>query len=226
MTIRTVVVALSLFSASSAMANMVTNGSFENLTGFSLGNGSWGLSSTLLGWTKHGTDKFEIQLAKNYQTPATGFYNAFNTSYDGAHYLELNANGLGDISQTLTTVADQRYQLSFGYSGRSDSGTGNDSLLDVYWGGTKINPVVVDLSPTSGWHTFNYLLHATEDSTELRFVSRGPTRNASYGSYLDGIAVNAVAEPATAGLMLAGLGMIGFTARRQKQRRNCAGRSR
>ena len=214
------VLAVSLLAASSAMANIVTNGSFENLTGFPLGSGSWGLSSTLFGWTQNDGDKFEIQLAKNFQTSATGFYNSFNTSYDGAHYLELNANRLGVISQTLTTVADQLYRLSFGYSGRSDSGTGRDSLLDVYWGGVKINPEVIDVSPTSGWHTFDYVLNAAGSSTELRFVSRGPTSNASYGSYLDGITVSAVPEPATIALMLAGLGMIGFTTRRQKQKKN------
>jgi len=60
----------------------------------------------------------------------------------------------------------------------------------------------------------------TGDSTVLRFVSQGPTSNQSYGSYLDGITVNAVPEPATIGLMLAGLGMIGFTTRRQRQKKN------
>lgn len=215
-----IVLALSLFSASSAMANIVTNGSFEDLTGFSLGNATWGLSNTLSGWKKNSPDMFEIQLAKDFQTSATGFYNSFNASHDGAHYLELNANGLGDISQTLATVAGQRYRLAFAYSGRSDSGTGNDSLLDVYWGGSKINPVVIDASPTSGWHTRDYFLNATEGSTELRFVSRGPIRSASYGSYLDGITVSAVPEPATVGLLLAGLGMIGFTTRLQKPGKN------
>lgn len=214
------VLAVSLLAASSAMANIVTNGSFENLTGFSLANGSWGSSSTLFGWTQNNHDPFEVHVARDFQTPATGFYNSFNMSYDGAHYLELNANSLGDISQILTTVADQLYRLSFGYSGRSDSGTGRDSLLDVYWGGVKVNPVVIDVSPTSGWQTFSYLLNATDDVTELRFVSLGPTNNVSYGSFLDGITVNAVPEPAPIGLMLAGLGMIGFTTRRQKHKKN------
>lgn len=215
-----IVLAVSLLAASSAMANIVTNGSFENLTGFPLGSGSWGLSSTLFGWTQNTGDSFEIQVARDFQTPATGFHNSFNTSYDGAHYLELNANRLGDISQILATVADQLYRLSFGYSGRSDSGAGRDSLLDVYWGGALINPAVIDLSPTSGWKTFNYVMDATGSSTELRFVSRGPSSNASYGSFLDGITVSAVPEPATIGLMLAGLGMIGFTTRRQRQKKN------
>ena len=155
--------AISLLAASSAMANIVTNGSFENLTGFPLGSGSWGLSSTLFGWTQRNNDSFEIQVARDFQTPAT-VNNSFNTSYDGAHYLELNANKLGDISQTLNTVADQLYRLSFGYSGRSDSGDWKDSLMDVYWGGVKVNPSFIDLAPTSGWQTFSYVLKAIHRS--------------------------------------------------------------
>lgn len=146
------------------MANIVTNGSFEDLTGFPLGSGSWGLSSTLFGWTQNNGDAFEIQVARESQTPATGFYPSFNMSYDGAYYLELNANKLGAISQTLTTVADQLYRLSFGYSGRSDSGAGRNSLMDVYWGGVKVNPSFIDLAPTSGWQTFSYVLKAIHRS--------------------------------------------------------------
>ena len=212
------VLAVSLLAASSAMANIVTNGSFEELSGFPLGNGSWGMSSKLLGWTQKSGDSFEIQVATNYQTDATGHNNSFNASYDGAHYLELNANRLGTIAQTLTTVADQLYRLSFGYSGRSDSGTDRDSLLDVYWGGVKLNSIVA--VPNSGWQTVDFVVRASGTSTELRFVSQGPSANPSYGSYLDGVTANAIPEPATLGLLLAGLGMIGFVTRRQKHKKN------
>lgn len=214
------VLAVSLLATSSAMANIVTNGSFEELSGFALANGSWGLFSSLPGWTQKSGDSFEIQLAKNYQTAATGRYNSFNESYDGAHYLELNANRLGTIAQTLSTVADQIYRLSFGYSGRSDSGTGRDSLLDVYWGNVKLNPTALDAVPNSGWRTVDYFVRASASSTELRFVSQGPSANPSYGSYLDGITVNAVPEPTSIGLLLVGLGMIGLTTRRQRQKKN------
>src|ERR1035437_9663465 len=209
-------VAIALLGASPAMANIVTNGSFEDLTRFPLANYAWGMSSALTGWTQGNGDQFEIQVAKNFLTPATGYYNSFNVAYDGAHYLELNANRLGEISQFLDTIAGQYYRLTFGYSGRSDSGYGNDSMADVYWGGVKVNPTILDEAPNSGWQTFNYTLTATGNSTELRFVSLGPTSRSSYGSLLDGISVNAIPEPETFALMLAGLGLLGFATHRQK----------
>ena len=202
------ILVVSLLTASSAMANIVTNGSFEDLTNFSLSNGSWGQSRTLVGWTQNNGDSFEIQLAGS---------GSFNPAYDGVHYLELNANWLGDISQVLQTVPGHTYQLSFGYSGRSDSGTNNDSLLDVLWKGVKLDATTVDEAPNSGWHTFNYTVTATGANTALEFISRGPTNNASYGSYLDGVSVNPIPEPATLALMLTGVGMIGFTRRKQKK---------
>ena len=212
------VLAVSFLATSSAMANIVSNGSFEERSSLALANRSWGQFSSLPGWTQENGDFFEIQVATNYQTGATGHYDGFNASYDGAHYLELNANRLGIIAQTLTTVADQLYRLSFGYSGRSDSGTDRDSLLDVYWGGVKLNSIVA--VPNSGWKTVDFVVRASGTCTELRFVSQGPSANPSYGSYLDGVTVYAVPEPATMGLLLAGLGMIGFVTRRQKHKKN------
>ena len=210
------VLAVSFLATSSAMANIVSNGSFEERSSLALANGSWGQFSSLPGWTQENGDFFEIQVATNYQTGATGHYDGFNASYDGAHYLELNANRLGIIAQTLTTVADQLYRLSFGYSGRS--GSGNNSLLNVYWGGNKLSSIVA--LPDSGWQTVDFVVRASGISTELRFESMGPSANPSYGSYLDGVTVYAVPEPATMGLLLAGLGMIGFVTRRQKHKKN------
>ena len=204
--------------STSAMANLVQNGSFEDLSGFNLGNSAWGLSSALAGWTNNTGDQFEIQVATNFQSASTGNFSAFNSSFDGAHYLELNANQLGSISQILKTTAGQTYHLTFGYSGRSDSGAGNDSLANVYWGGSMVTPTILDAAPNSGWQTYDFTVVATGAVTELRFASVGPTNKISYGSYLDGVLVTAVPEPGTIALMLSGLGLIGLVRHRSNNK--------
>jgi hypothetical protein len=211
---KTALFAIALLGASSAMANpIVTNGSFEDL-GFILNNGggTWGQSSTLLGWTRVSGNMFEVQLAKDAQTSTTGSYPTFNNRYDGDRYLELNANGLGTVAQTLATTAGQSYSLTFGYSGRQ--GSSGDSTMAVYWGGTLINTITA--APTSNWKTFSNTLLASGNNTELKFVSLGPTGSTTYGSYLDGVSVTAVPEPETYAMLLAGLGLMATIARRRR----------
>jgi hypothetical protein len=210
--------AIALLSASTAMAsngNIVTNGSFEVLPG-ALNNGTWGQFSTLNGWSQLNNDSFEIQLARNFQTSSTGFYNIFDySSSDGsAHYLEINSNKLGIVAQTLQTLAGQSYKLSFDYSGRSDSGAGNNSMANVYWGNTLV--ATLNEAPNSGWKTFDFTLTAVDQSTVLRFESTAPKNNPSFGSFLDAVSVTAVPEPGAFAMFLAGLGLMGTMAFRRK----------
>jgi hypothetical protein len=203
--------AIALLGASTAMAstgNIVANGSFEVLPG-ALNHGTWGQFSTLTGWSQLNGDSFEIQLAKNFQTPSTGYYNAFDksSSDNSAHYLEINSNTLGVVAQTLQTISGQSYKLSFDYSGRSDSGTGNNSKADVYWGSQLV--ASLNETPNSGWKSFDFTLSATGQSTVLKFVSTAPSTNPSYGSFLDAVSVTAVPEPGSMAMLLAGLGLIG-----------------
>ena len=199
--------------------NLVTNGSFEDFSNLPLSQagGTWGQFVTLNGWQSFGGDSFEIQLATDFQSNlATGIYPSFNpSSSDGsAHYLEINANRLGDVGQTLQTVVGQSYKVSFDYSGRSDSGTANNSKAEVFWGGQLI--ATLNQEPNSGWQTYGYTLTASNTKTLLEFRSIGPTAKPSYGSYLDAVSVTAVPEPESYAMMLAGLGLLGFMARRKK----------
>ena len=57
---------------------------------------------------------------------------------------------------------------------------------------------------------------ALGSSTLLRFESIGPVSAPSYGSYLDNVSVmTAVPEPESYAMMLLGLGLLGFMARRK-----------
>ncbi len=220
-------VALGASSSMAAADNLVVNGSFEIFPGTLNQNGqTWGQFSTLDGWQQIGSnpDSFEIQLATNYQKSptASGTYPAFNpSSSDGsAHYLEINANRLDKVGQTITTVIGQSYTFKFDYSGRSDSGTTNgipnNSKVNVYWDNHSL--ANLDELPNSGWKIFTYTVKATSTSTQFEFDSVGPTENPSYGSYLDAVSVTAVPEPETYGMMMVGLGLMGFMVRRRNNK--------
>lgn len=203
-------------SSSMAAANLVINGSFETLpTPLNRNGQTWGQFSILDGWQLLNADKFEIQLATDFQNASTGYYRSFNpSSSDGsAHYLELNANQLGAIGQSFSTVVGQSYTLKFDYSGRSDSGTNNNSLANVYWGSQLV--ANLNETPKSGWQTFSYTLKADSTTTVLKFISLGPTARPSFGSYLDAISVTSVVpEPRYFAMLMLGLVVVGFGVRR------------
>ncbi|MFZ4876441.1 FxDxF family PEP-CTERM protein [Janthinobacterium sp. Mn2066] len=68
------------------------------------------------------------------------------------------------------------------------------------------------------WQTYSQSLSALGSSTVLRFESVGPVSAPTYGSYLDQVSlVSAVPEPQTYAMLLLGLGLMGFVARRTRQ---------
>lgn len=192
-------------SAMSQAANLVTNGSFE---ADSIGNQAWAYLNSVTGWTSTGL--FEIQKGND-----NGGYAAFNSSYDGIQYLELNSTTLTTVSQTLNTVAGQGYTLSFAFSGRSDTPNLLKSALEVYWNGTKLSTFKANAK--SDWIevSIDAPLFATSSQTVLSFKSIAPVAAPSYGSYLDAVNVSAVPEPSTYAMMALGLGLLGFAARRR-----------
>ena len=197
----------------SAATELVVNGSFESNSISS----SWSAVSSVTGWTSSasGNSAFEIQKGTT-QGGVSGF---MPTAANGGQYLELNTDRLTSISQTISTSAGSSYLLSFAYSGRPDTAGNASSLMNVYWGNTLLtaSPLVGTTTPT--WQTFSQTVSALGSSTVLRFESVGPTSAPTYGSYLDNVSVSvsAVPEPQTWGMMLLGLGLMAFIARRKRQ---------
>lgn len=195
-----------------AATNLVVNGSFE---ADSIST-PFAQLSTITGWTSPGTSNpvFEIQKGAT-QGGASGFN---PVAADGTQYLELNSNRLTSVAQTVSTTAGGTYVLSFSYSGRPDTPGGVNSLMNVYWGNTLLTPSPLSGNTNGVWQTYTQNLSALSSSTVLRFESVGPVSAPTYGSYLDKVSlVSAVPEPQTYAMLLLGVGLLGFMARRKRQ---------
>ena len=196
--------------AANAATELVVNGSFES----DVISSPYAQLSTITGWTSSvsGNTAFELQ-----KGATQGGLSGFNpVAADGKQYLELNTESLSSTSQTLATTAGSNYTLSFAYSGRPDTPGGANSLMNVYWGSTLLTPTSLIGNTGGVWQSYSQNLTALGSSTVLRFESIGPVSAPTYGSYLDNVSVMAaVPEPETYAMMLLGLGLLGFMARRK-----------
>ena len=201
---------LATAGTANAATELVVNGSFEN----NVISSSFATLSSVTGWTSsaNGNSAFEIQ--KGATQGGQGGFNPVAAS--GTQYLELNTDRLTSISQTIATTAGGTYALSFAYSGRPDTPGGANSLMNVYWGSTLLTPTALVGNTGGVWQSYSQNLTALGASTVLRFESIGPVSAPTYGSYLDNVSVMAaVPEPETYAMMLLGLGLLGFMARRK-----------
>lgn len=194
----------------------VTNGGFE-------GNG--GAGSFLDGWS---TDSSSSKVAgagriSNYG-PCCGVWNSPATYPYGASaafFGDGNRPGAA-IWQDVSTTAGNHYVLSFVYGAIADNylqtmhvtvlDASSSNLLaatDVQAYGTRnlasmMSPYTVDFTATSA-------------STRILFSDTSTHTNNTDG-VLDNVSIIAVPEPGTYAMMLAGLGLLGLTARRWRQK--------
>lgn len=119
------------------------------------------------------------------------------------------------ISQTFDTVAGKTYTVGFDIGFGPDSKASNSSVAqsDVFAG---VNGAINKYSSgANGWAGQSFTFTATGSQTTLQF-STADYKSEYVG--LDNVTVTAapVPEPETYAMMLAGLGALGFMARRRK----------
>ena len=198
-----------LAAAGCAHANLLVNGGFEEPTFPDNGVHYVHLTGTeLTGWTSFST-YFGTVL--------------FNTSYDpvteGQQAVQIEAPG-DSISQSFATVIGTHYTLSFdmtAFSGYGGPGLGHascpcTSILDV-----SVGPASATVNSSSlGYVT--QTLDFTADASTTTLTLMNPSFPPGIGNYpeVDNVSVAAVPEPETYALMLAGLGALGFVARRRR----------
>ncbi|MES2129833.1 MAG: FxDxF family PEP-CTERM protein [Pseudomonadota bacterium] len=193
---------VAMLAAGSAQANLIVNGDFEaNKANVVAGDYLMypGGSSAITGWTVGGTS---VDLVNE----------SYNSIGNTVSVDMLGTPGPGSISQNFAVSAGSWYTLTF------------DQSRNVY----AANGVGVDVSfgsATGHWdsllgvnnvesHTLSFQATETGMAT-LSFMSTTvPGENYS-GALIDNVVV-AVPEPETYGMLLAGLGLVAFMARRKQ----------
>ena len=224
MKMRTFGLACVLASAASvASAATVVNGDFEtdfadqgilgdyfsDLAGSTKG-GSWDVWESIPGWTTSEGPGIEIQSN-----------NTLNTidAHSGNHYVELNSHGggsAGSNSSMFQTLALDKgtYLLSFWYSPRNGNVGGNSIDYGIAGAtGTVSGPD--GTTAVGSWTevTLQFMVDSADDYT-LFFSATGED-NKNLGGLIDTISVSQVPVPASAALLLAGLGGLGLMRRRK-----------
>lgn len=122
----------------------------------------------------------------------------------------------GAIEQAIVTIPGQIYDLSFfagnsTYAGREGDGYVKVTIDDV----TQQFDTATAHSSVIAWKPVALSFQAIATSTTVRFWN--DQNSFQHFAFIDNVsAVVAVPEPETYALMLAGLGLVGFMARRRK----------
>ncbi len=222
---RLAAVAATLVLASSSQANLLTNGSFElgvNPPGppgdpFKVVN--TGNSTTLTGWTVGGA------------VGVDWIHSSYWQASQGNYSLDLNALGIGSVSQTFATTAGATYAVTYDLSMNPDTNNtfpiprvatvlatnaGDGTVL----GQTNLNVPFNAFNSTfanMNWTPNGLTFTATGSSTTLAFISGNDYAG---GFALDNVSVVATGVttpvPAPAGLLL---GLVGVALAARFRRR-------
>jgi hypothetical protein len=184
-------------AASQAQAASIVNGYFTQPAPSTYNESGWNLAVSIPGWTSNTGDTIETGLNSTY---GLGSYLGSTTN------LELNANRLGSVSQTISnlTVGDN-YDLTFGYGIRGGAGA-QQMVVEV--GGVDLGTLNAPAESTSSWAPESFWFTATGTSEVLTFTSNGVGGNISEGNEITAVALS-VPEPMSWALMLVGVAGIG-----------------
>ena len=184
-----------------ANANLVVDGNFDTPSG---GTTFTTYSSPFGGWTVGGS----VDLIGGYWQAPPG----------GGGSVDLDGNSVGSISQVLNLTAGQDYNLSFAFAGNPDGGpTTKDFSVSINGATSNFSFDTTGASLTTmNFKTASFDFIATGGPTTLSFTSLDTSASPFYGAAIGNVSVTAVPEPATAALVMLGLGVLGFAARRRR----------
>ena len=198
--------AIAVGMGGATQAATVTNGSFENTPGFN-GSRNWQVYNSIDGWSTDSGAGIEIQ-----SNATLGGIDA----QDGDKYVELDSHGKNSnskMSQSIYFDAGS-YKLSFYYAPRIANSNSNgiefsvgDFLLDSVSGPNGEHP---RLAWTLVQRVFNVDIAGSYD---LSFAATG--KQDTLGGLIDNVSVAAVPLPASALLLLGGLGAFGAMRRKK-----------
>jgi hypothetical protein len=203
-------------------ATPVTSGETTSLTGWTsaqLGNSSYGGYNFVLDSSKITTSASKLALSSYSSTTSHGNVFASDAVYGPGALTQL-INGLS-IGTAYELTFDYAVGQQAGYTAVNTNnywlvGFGKD-LGSMELASTK--PIDIPSGGFSGWQTATMTFTATSTSELLGFLASGGTNGAPPFMLLDNVSMSAkVPEPATLSLMLGGIGLIGFMARRRRNK--------
>lgn len=232
---------LAALSANLAHANLITNGGFELTTNgtnkrLSYGTPTTADRTTLVGWTSYNGNDGGYNFVLNPSTATTSssalqLYgnNGFGASPTGGNFFASDPLYYpGYLYQSVGNLTvGATYLLTFDYALAQQVNYTGANLND-YWqvgfGNTvqTTNPLSIEQGGFSGWKSATMSFTATSATQFLSFLAKGSSAGAPPFMLLDNVSMDVMAskvpEPATWSLMLGGLGLLGFVARRRRDK--------
>jgi hypothetical protein len=130
--------------------------------------------------------------------------------------LDGSTSNAGVLSKSLNLSAGTQYTASFQLAGNHRNGS-TETVTGILGVGIGNTSSIFSLPQNAGWT--NYSLVFTPTTTGAYVLSFGNSGGDNIGMLLDNVSVSVtspVPEPETYAMLLAGLGLLGFAARRRK----------
>jgi hypothetical protein len=184
-------------------AQTISNGGFELPT---IGGSDYftNLATSFAGWTLNSGD---VDVVRSFGGQGWAANSGFQS-------LDLSGYTAGSISQNVSGfTAGQQYVLTYFYNGTT---VGDAKTALSFVGGTSVlGPIIETVASADNiWRRRDVTFTALQSTVGVTFQS---LNFSSTGMAIDDVSVAAVPEPHEWAMMLAGLGIVGWAARRARR---------